>query len=143
MGESWPGQDEVDGGATYTPRFEGAEIIVLTGMVAGRRPVAAAVTLATPASALVATEARAEIDPAGMATRFGTEATTGLSEVNWTTVSELDVAGEPADVWRSISKTEYVCPSVGRTPGTSLMASLYAWSDWAGLLTVTSPVPEV
>ena len=78
---------------------------VWTETVAGTRPAVIAVTLAVPASALVVTSAMVEIAPAGIETRVGTDAMSGLSDVSWTTVSELEVIGVLDDVWRPTSRT--------------------------------------
>jgi hypothetical protein len=85
--------------------LEGAGTTVATEAVAGRRPGAVAVMLATPDSALVVTEARIEVDPAGMATRLSTEATSDMSEVSWTIVSEVEFAGVPEAVCNATSST--------------------------------------
>jgi hypothetical protein len=60
---------------------------------------------AVPASALVVRVVRADIEPAPIVTRLGTDAMLDWSEVSWTMTSELEVAGVPDDVSRSTSST--------------------------------------
>ena len=118
------------------------------GMVAGRSPAAVAVKLAVPASALVITVARVEIEPAEIVTYEGTDTSSELSDVSWTIVSDVVVAGDPDVVSSDTSRTLYTPPSDGRAPGLPLAMirrpSLEAPHEIVhalALLTVTNPAP--
>jgi hypothetical protein len=61
--------------------------------------------LAVPANALVVTDDKAEIAPAGISARAGTDATWDWSDVSWTTTSDEEFTGAPVEVCNATSST--------------------------------------
>jgi hypothetical protein len=88
----------------YACIAEGAGIVVVTLAVAGSRFADVAVIVALPSSALVVSDTRIEIVPAGIMTvGFRTDTTLGVSDESVTIVADEDTAGSPFDVARPTS----------------------------------------